>query len=250
MGDGRALQSATSHYFGQRFARAFDIQYVDRDNTLQYAWTTSWGLSTRMIGALIMTHSDDQGLLLPPRLAPIHVVIVPIYRKAEEREAVVAAANQLAGALRALPLTEWLGFEPLAVKVDDRDQYQFNEWELRGVPVRVELGPKDLASNTCVLARRDIPTKEGKELGVPLADAPERILARLREIQTALFRGQLRGEHLRRVQAESRGAGRLPLGPLGRHARDGGPGRGRDEGDHPLHPLQPQDGKGQVHRHG
>ena len=135
-----------------------------------------------------MTHSDDQGLILPPRLAPIHVVIVPIFRKPEEKEAVLAAANKLAASLRELPLTGWLGYEPITVKVDDRDQYQpgfkFNEWELRGVPVRVELGPKDLEKNACVLARRDLPGKESKQMGVPLAAAPAKIVEMLRQMQT------------------------------------------------------------------
>ena len=138
-----------------------------------------------------MTHSDDQGLVLPPRLAPIHVVIVPIFRKPEEKTATVAAAQKLAAELRALPPDPWLGYEPLNVKVDDREQYQpgykFNEWELRGVPVRVELGPKDLANNACVLARRDLPGKEAKQMGVPLAAAPERIEKMLREMQADLF---------------------------------------------------------------
>jgi prolyl-tRNA synthetase len=130
-------------------------------------------------------------LVLPPRLAPIHVVIVPIFRKPEERQAVTAAAQQLATALREAPRDAWLDYEPLVVKVDDRDQYQpgykFNEWELRGVPVRVELGPKDLASNACVLARRDLPGKEAKVMGVPLAAAPGRIADMLRAMQAELL---------------------------------------------------------------
>jgi len=138
-----------------------------------------------------MTHSDDQGLVVPPRLAPIHVVIVPIFRKEEEKRATLEAANRLAADLCALPMGEWLNYDPLIVKVDDRDQYQpgfkFNEWELRGVPVRVELGPKDLAQGACVLARRDLPVKEAKQFGVPLAQAPDRIVEMLREMQAALF---------------------------------------------------------------
>jgi prolyl-tRNA synthetase len=138
-----------------------------------------------------MTHSDDQGLVLPPRLAPIHVAIVPIYRKPEERAATVETANRLAGALAAQPLGDWLNHDPLGVKVDDRDQYQpgykFNEWELRGVPVRVELGPRDLAQGACVLARRDLPGKEAKETGVPLAEAPDRVVALLRQMQADLL---------------------------------------------------------------
>ena len=138
-----------------------------------------------------MTHSDDQGLVLPPRLAPIHAVIVPIFKTAEEKTAVLEAAHQLAQGIRDLPLREWLNYEPVTVCVDDREQYQpgfkFNEWELKGVPVRVELGPKDLAKGACVLARRDLPGKEAKEMGVPLTHAATRIGEMLQAMQTALF---------------------------------------------------------------
>jgi prolyl-tRNA synthetase len=192
MQDKKALQAGTSHFLGQNFAKAFDVQFQNREGKLEHPWATSWGVSTRLIGALIMAHSDDQGLVLPPRLAPIHVVIVPIFRKPEEQQATVKAANELAAALRALPLTDWLDYEPLTFKVDDRDQFQpgykFNEWEMLGVPVRVEIGPKDLASNSCVLARRDVPGKQGgKEMGVPLAAAPARIVELLHKIQGDLF---------------------------------------------------------------
>ncbi len=129
-----------------------------------------------MVGGLIMTHSDDQGLVIPPRLAPIHAVIVPILgKKPEEKAAVLAAANKLAAEVRELPLREWLNYEPVVIKVDDREQYQpgykFNEWEVKGVPIRVELGARDLAKGACVLARRDLPGKEFKEVDVPLAGA-------------------------------------------------------------------------------
>ncbi len=191
MQDKRALQAGTSHFLGQNFAKAFDVKFQDQAGKLEYAWATSWGVSTRLVGGLVMTHSDDQGLVLPPRLAPIHVVIVPIFRKAEEKEAVLAAAQKLAAGIRDLPLGPWLNHEPVVVKVDDREQYQpgfkFNEWELRGVPVRVELGPKDLANNACVLARRDLPGKEAKEMGVPLAGAPARIGELLRAMQADLL---------------------------------------------------------------
>ncbi len=191
MQDKRALQAGTSHFLGQNFSKAFDVKFQNQAGQLEHPWATSWGVSTRLVGGLVMTHSDDQGLVVPPRLASLHVVIVPIFKKAEEKLAVCAAANQLAAALRALPADPWLNYEPLGVKVDDRDQYQpgykFNEWELRGVPVRVELGPKDLAQNACVLARRDLPGKEAKVFGVPLAAAPERIGEMLRDMQTALF---------------------------------------------------------------
>jgi len=191
MQDRKALQAGTSHFLGQNFAKAFDVQFQNQEGKLEYPWATSWGVSTRLVGGLIMTHSDDQGLVLPPRLAPIHAVIVPIYRKSEEKAAVLAAAEKLAAAIRDLPLREWLNYEPVSVKVDDRDQYQpgfkFNEWELKGVPVRIELGPKDLEKNACVLARRDLPGKEAKEMGVPLDAAPSRIGVILKEMQSALF---------------------------------------------------------------
>lgn len=155
MGDGKALQSGTSHNLGQNFAKAFEIQYLDENNTLQHCWTTSWGLSTRFIGAIIMTHGDDQGLVLPPRLAPIQVVIIPIFRKNEEKEQVMAVVEQVK--------SELSGFR---IKVDDRTEvtpgFKFNEWELRGVPLRLEIGPKDVANRTVALARRDIPGRDGK----------------------------------------------------------------------------------------
>jgi prolyl-tRNA synthetase len=195
MQDKRALQAGTSHFLGQNFAKAFDVQFQNGDGKLEYAWATSWGVTTRLVGALIMTHSDDQGLVLPPRLTPIHAVIVPIFRKPEEKTAVLAAAEKLAAAIRELPLREWLSYEPVSVKVDDRDQYQpgykFNEWELKGVPVRIELGPKDLEKKACVLARRDLPGKEAKEVGVPLDAAPARICAMLKDMQAALFQKAL-----------------------------------------------------------
>jgi prolyl-tRNA synthetase len=191
MQDRRALQAGTSHFLGQNFAKAFDVKFQNREGQLEFAWATSWGVSTRLIGGLIMSHSDDQGLLVPPRLAPLHVVIVPIFRKPEEKEAVILAAQQLARALRDLPVDPWFSYEPISVKVDDREQYQpgfkFNEWEIKGVPIRVELGPKDLAQNACVLARRDLPGKEAKMMGVPLAAAPEKIVALLKDMQKALF---------------------------------------------------------------
>jgi prolyl-tRNA synthetase len=191
MQDAKALQAGTSHFLGQNFAKAFDVKFQNREGKQEHAWATSWGVSTRLVGGLIMTHSDDQGLVLPPRLAPIHVVIVPIYKTPEERSAVLEAARQLADEVRALPLREWLNYEAVGVRVDDRDQYQpgfkFNEWELRGVPVRVELGPKDLAKKACVLARRDVVGKEGKEMNVPLGGAAARIGELLQAIQKALF---------------------------------------------------------------
>jgi prolyl-tRNA synthetase len=191
MQDRKALQAGTSHFLGQNFAKAFDVKFQNQQGQLEYAWATSWGVSTRLVGGIVMTHSDDQGLVVPPRLAPLHVVIVPIFRKPEEKQATVAAGRQLAKALRDLPVDPWFGYEPISVKVDDREQYQpgfkFNEWEVKGVPIRVELGPKDLAQNACVLARRDLPGKESKMTAVPLTAAPEKIVGLLKDMQKALF---------------------------------------------------------------
>ncbi len=156
MGDTKALQSGTSHNLGQNFAKAFEIQFLDQNNVLQHCWTTSWGLSTRFIGAIIMTHGDDQGLKFPPRLAPIQVVIVPIFRSEEERARVMPVVEQVKGML-----------SDLRVKVDDRSEvtpgFKYNDWEMRGVPLRIEIGPKDIEKGSVALARRDIPGKEGKQ---------------------------------------------------------------------------------------
>jgi len=191
MQDRRALQAGTSHFLGQNFARAFDVKFQNQAGQLEHAWATSWGVSTRLVGGLIMTHSDDQGLVLPPRLAPIHVVIVPIFRKPEEKTAVLEAAATLAAGIRNVDFGNWLNHEPIGVTVDDREQYQpgykFNEWELRGVPVRVELGPKDLQKKACVLARRDLPGKEAKQMDVPLDTAARRIADMLKTMQNALL---------------------------------------------------------------
>jgi prolyl-tRNA synthetase len=191
MQDGRALQAGTSHFLGQNFAKAFDVQFQNKEGRLEHAWATSWGVSTRLIGGLLMTHSDDQGLVVPPRLAPIHVVICPLGKSDAERTASLAASNVLAEQLRARPRDEFYGYEPLTVKVDTDFEkspgFRFNEWELRGVPVRIELGPKDIEKQACVVARRDRPGKEGKEFGVPLTGAADRIDAVLRDIQAGLF---------------------------------------------------------------
>jgi prolyl-tRNA synthetase len=184
MGDTRALQSATSHNLGQNFARAFEMQFLDAENSLQLCWTTSWGLSTRMIGAIIMVHGDDTGLIMPPRLAPFQVVIVPIYRSDEERALVLAEADKLA-----LELADY------RVRIDRRDGvtpgFKFNDWEMRGVPLRIELGPRDVAQGSVMLARRDRPGREGKS-SVPRAGAAAAVGQTLKEIHTALFERALR----------------------------------------------------------
>lgn len=191
MQDTKALQAGTSHFLGQNFSKAFDVTFQDQQGKREFAWATSWGVSTRLVGGLVMTHSDDQGLVVPPRLAPIHVVICPLGKGEADRAPAIAAAEKLAAELRALPRHEFFGYEPISVKIDtlyDKNPgFRFAEYELRGVPVRVELGPKDLEKNACVVGRRDKPGKEGKEIGVPLAKAAERIDALLRDIQANLF---------------------------------------------------------------
>jgi len=181
MGDGKALQAGTSHNLGQNFAKAFEIRYLDKNGTLQYCWTTSWGLSTRFIGAIIMVHGDDQGLILPPRLAPFQVVIVPIFKSDEEKARVMEAARKIRAALVAADIR---------TKMDEREGvspgFKFNDWEMRGVPLRLEIGPKDVAKDTVVLARRDKPGKEGKSF-VPQEGLPSAVNKTLSEIQTALY---------------------------------------------------------------
>jgi prolyl-tRNA synthetase len=181
MGDGKALQAGTSHNLGQNFAKAFEIRYLDKNGQLQHCWTTSWGLSTRFIGAIIMVHGDDQGLIMPPRLAPFQVVLVPIYKTDEEKIAVMEAARKIYAELV---------FDEIRVKMDEREGFspgfKFNDWEMRGVPLRIELGPKDVAKGTAVLARRDRPGKEGKTF-VPQAGISEAVSNLLHEIQKALY---------------------------------------------------------------
>jgi prolyl-tRNA synthetase len=191
MQDKRALQAGTSHFLGQNFAKAFDVKFQNQEGKLEYAWATSWGVSTRLVGGLIMTHSDDNGLVVPPRLAPVHVVIVPLGKSDAERQPALQAAEKLAAELRALPRDDFFGYQPVTVKIDtafDKSPgFRFAEYELRGVPVRVELGPKDLEKQSCVVGRRDVPGKDGKQLGVPLAGAAAHIDKLLREMQTNLF---------------------------------------------------------------
>lgn len=188
MGDTRALQSGTSHFLGQNFAKAFDIQYLDQNNTLQHCWTTSWGLSTRFIGAIIMTHGDDQGLILPPRLAPIQAVIVPIYKSDLETATVMETVTRVQAELKAAGIR---------VKVDDRSEvtpgFKFNDWEMRGVPLRIEIGPKDVEKGTVALARRDKPGRDPQRAGaggksfVPQAGIADVVRQMLDDIQASLL---------------------------------------------------------------
>jgi len=202
MGDGKALQAGTSHFLGQNFARAFEIAYLDASGIRQYCWTTSWGLSTRFIGAIIMVHGDDQGLILPPRLAPYQAVIVPISRNETERSTTLAAADRMRRRLVDA------GFR---VKLDDREGvtpgFKFNDWEMRGVPLRIEIGPKDVAKNQVVLARRDRPGKEGKSfagqetldesVGILLSEIHRSLLERARDFRISRTRGSALYEEFR-----------------------------------------------------
>jgi prolyl-tRNA synthetase len=176
MQDRRALQAGTSHFLGQNFAKAFDVQFQTRESTLEHVWATSWGASTRLVGALIMTHSDDNGLIVPPRLAPTEVALIPIFRSKNKAE-VLPRARALYDELR----TEF------RVELDDDENnspgWKFAEWELRGVPVRVEMGPRDIENGQVTLARRDTGEKET----VPTDQAAERIRTLLQEIQKNLF---------------------------------------------------------------
>jgi prolyl-tRNA synthetase len=190
MGDGRALQAGTSHNLGQNFAKAFDIKFQARDKSVQYVWGTSWGVSTRLIGGVIMTHGDDSGLVLPPDVAPYQVVIVPIGRD-NWREAVLPRAQEIQRELAAAGIR---------VTLDERDErpgWKFSEWELRGVPLRLEIGPKDIEKSAVMVARRD--TREKQSLSMD--GLPARIRELLDEIQRTLLQRalQFREEHTQRV---------------------------------------------------
>ncbi len=195
MQDGKALQAGTSHFLGQNFAKAFDVKFSDKDNNLEYVWATSWGVSTRLIGALVMAHSDDDGLVMPPKIAPLQVVIVPIYGKDPEATKKVEA--------KALELVSQLKAKGIRVKFDDDDSkrpgWKFAEHELRGVPVRIALGARDLENNQAEVARRD--TKEKATYALDnLADS---VTALLDEIQQNMYNKALvfRNEHTTRVES-------------------------------------------------
>ena len=188
MQDGKALQSGTSHFLGQNFAKAFDVQFINKNNELEYVWATSWGVSTRLMGALIMTHSDDNGLVLPPKLAPIQVVIIPIYKNAEQLQAIDAKANEIADKLRTMGIS---------VKYDNADNkrpgFKFADYELNGVPVRLVMGGRDLENGTVEVMRRD--TLEKETMSVENIEQVVKTL--LDEIQANIFQKALkyRQEH-------------------------------------------------------
>jgi len=191
MRDGKALQAATSHYLGQGFPRTYGVRYTARDGSEQHPYATSWGATTRLVGGVVMAHGDDRGLRLPPRVAPHQVVIVPIFRE-EDRAEVLEAAAAVAGELRAAGVR---------VRVDDRDDYRpgfkFNEWELKGVPLRIELGSRDLAAGAVTVARRDT----GEKQQIPLPHAPSAIAELLEDVQASLFRSACDEQERRTLRA-------------------------------------------------
>jgi prolyl-tRNA synthetase len=194
MQDGKALQAGTSHFLGQNFAKAFNVQFTSKAGKLEDVWGTSWGASTRLMGALIMAHSDDDGLVLPPKLAPIHVVIVPIFKNEEELKKITEKVDQLSASIRGLGYT---------VKFDNRDThkpgFKFAEWELKGVPVRIAIGPRDLENGTVEVARRD--TKEKQVM--KLDDVSRAIPKLLEDIQDTIYKKALafREDHITKVES-------------------------------------------------
>lgn len=192
MQDGKALQAGTSHFLGQNFAKAFDVQFSNRENKLEHVWATSWGVSTRLIGALIMVHSDDEGLVMPPKIAPIQVVIVPIYKGPDQKAGLDERVNVIVKELRNAGIS---------VKYDDSDNnrpgWKFAEYEMKGVPVRIAIGARDLENNVAEVTRRD--TRE--KMSLSLDGLPARIAALLEEIQLNLFNKAkaYRDSHITRV---------------------------------------------------
>ena len=182
MQDGKALQAGTSHFLGQNFAKAFDVKYTTKEGKPEYVWATSWGVSTRLMGALIMAHGDNNGLVLPPRLAPIHVVMVPVFKKPEEEEAVLAKMREFKELMERAGLT---------VKIDDRDNlrsgFKYAEWELKGVPVRIAMGPRDLENRTAEVVRRDTLEKEF----VNWDSLVEHVAALMEQIQQNIYKKAL-----------------------------------------------------------
>lgn len=193
MQDGKALQAGTSHFLGQNFAKAFDVKFVDQNGKSDYVWATSWGVSTRLMGALVMVHSDDQGLVIPPKLAPIQVVMVPIYKSIEQRDAIVQAMKPLEADLRS---------KGILVKLDDDDKrkpgWKFAEYELKGVPIRIAIGPRDLENHTAEVARRDTRTKEF----LPQDGLADKVQLLLDEIQQNLYDKALRHREENTHQAD------------------------------------------------
>ena len=215
MGDRRALQCGTSHYLGQNFARAFDVTFRTEANEEAYVYATSWGVSTRLVGAMVMAHGDDKGLRLPPRLAPVQVVIVPIFRDETREEVLLAGRSLLEGLEKA----------GLRARLDERETvspgFKFNDWELKGVPVRIELGPRDVAAEQAVVVRRD---QEGKS-SLPLAGLPQALPPLLEEIQAGLYRqaADFRERHTRELDDWEALEGHMAEGGFARCGWDGDP---------------------------
>ena len=217
MQDGKALQAGTSHFLGQNFAKAFDVMFTTADNKKEYAWATSWGASTRLVGGLIMAHSDDSGLVVPPRLAATHVAICPLGKTEAERAPALAAAQKLAGELRALPREEFFGYEPIGVQIDNdlkaSPGYRFAKHEVRGVPLRVEVGPRDMEKEipTCMIARRDFlyraelepEQNHQKKTEEPLATAAGLIVRALKDMQRILYERAKKYRDARTVTANT-----------------------------------------------
>jgi prolyl-tRNA synthetase len=196
MQDGKALQAGTSHYLGQNFAKSADVQFLNQEGKREYVYATSWGVSTRLVGALVMTHSDDSGLICPPKLAPIHVVIVPIFRTDDERALVRGEADRVKKELAAQGLT---------VKLDDRENMnpgaKYYEWELKGVPLRIEIGPKDIEKQSVCIVRRfvletpgedEAALRQKKKQFVPRAEASQKVTQLLAQMQSELYERALR----------------------------------------------------------
>ena len=194
MQDGKALQAGTSHFLGQNFAKAFDVKFINKENKLEYVWATSWGVSTRLMGALIMTHSDDNGLVLPPHLAPIQVVIIPIYKNAEQLAAVTARVEPIVAELRA---------KGISVKYDDADNkrpgFKFADYELKGVPVRLAIGARDLENNTVEVMRRDTLEKSSASLD----GIVDYVAGLLEEIQSNIYTKALNYRNSRMIEVDT-----------------------------------------------
>ncbi|HYH55666.1 MAG TPA: His/Gly/Thr/Pro-type tRNA ligase C-terminal domain-containing protein, partial [Anseongella sp.] len=182
MQDGKALQAGTSHFLGQNFAKAFDVKFTDREGKLDHVWATSWGVSTRLMGALIMAHGDDNGLVIPPKLAPLQVVIVPIYKNAGDLAPISEAAERIIKELKS---------QGISVKYDDSDKqrpgFKFAEYELKGIPVRIAIGPKDMENGTVEIARRDT----GEKITVPVDETSRKVASLLDEIQQNIYKKAL-----------------------------------------------------------
>jgi prolyl-tRNA synthetase len=225
MQDNKALQAGTSHNLGQNFAKAFDLKFQAESGSLEYAWNTSWGVSTRLIGGLVMTHGDDNGLVVPPLLAPLELVVVPIYKTDEERAQIIEAAKRIIARLR-----EWERRKPglLRVHLDDRDGVKpgakYYEWELKGVPIRMEIGPRDLAKNSCVLVRRDTREKRptsldtlGEDVAEMLIRIQEDLLIRARDRREAnSVRERISYDRFREIMAGDGGGAFVYAGWCGR----------------------------------